>query len=323
MATRYVSPSGLDTNPGTETAPLKTVRRGFALTQAGDTLVLRGGDYYENLGGSTSPTVHPGTLSSPVIVKNYPSERPVIHGLFWLSRPSYWTLDGINVTWWDGHNSSTCHMVRMVNGKGWKVQNCEFWGAKSFAGLLVAGTISGEPDDFLVAHNVIHDTVPSNNTNQDHCIYCNTSLASGPNGGIIERNILYNAANGMGVKVGGANDTQGSHHVTVRYNTVYNTSQNLMVSWKGHDNYLLRNLLVRTNSKYWNIRGYQLTGAGNHYKENYCFGSKGIILNDPGYVGLHDDGGNVYGVDPQFDSLTPTGFHPQNVAAQGYGVYAP
>lgn len=322
MATRYVSPSGLDTNSGSETSPLKTVKKGFSLTQPGDTLILRGGDYWENLGGSTGPTVHPGTISQPINLKNYPGERPVLHGLLWLSRASYWTIDGINVQWWDGKNSSTCHMVKMTNGKGWTIKNCEFWGAHSFAGLLVAGTISGEPADWTVSRNVIHDTIASNNTNQDHCIYCNTSLSAGANG-LIERNILYNATNGEGIKIGGANNAQGSKNVTARYNTIYNTAQNILVAWLTHDCLLERNLCVRTNSKYWNLRGYQLSGANNAFKNNYGAVAKGIVLNDAGYTGLHDQGGNVFGADPMFDSYTPTGFHPRLLAAQAYGVYAP
>jgi hypothetical protein len=77
-------------------------------------------------------------------VKAYGKEKPVLQGLLWLSRPSFWTIDGINVTWKDGI-SSRKHMIKLTNGVGWIFKNAEVWGAKSYAGILVAGTEANEP----------------------------------------------------------------------------------------------------------------------------------------------------------------------------------
>src|ERR1051325_3174653 len=44
-ATLYVSTSGSDSNPGTQSAPVATVGRAFALAAPGDTIYLRSGRY--------------------------------------------------------------------------------------------------------------------------------------------------------------------------------------------------------------------------------------------------------------------------------------
>src|SRR4051794_19955776 len=130
-STYYVSPSGSDSGPGSISAPWRTVAKGLTSLRAGDTLYIRGGTYVENI---QSPTISTGTATARIVVANYPGERPVIQGLLWLQRPSYWTLDGINVTW-NSANPSTDHMVKMINGVGWTVKNSEIWGAHSYAGL--------------------------------------------------------------------------------------------------------------------------------------------------------------------------------------------
>jgi len=317
-STYYVSPSGSDSGPGTLSSPWRTVAKALATLRAGDTLYVRGGTYVESI---KSIKISQGTATAPIRVANYPGERPVIQGLLWLQRPSYWTLDGINVTW-DSANVSTDHMVKMINGVGWTIKNSEIWGAHSYAGLLVAGTVTGEPANWTVSSNCIHDTYPSNNPNQDQLIYANTDMTAGA--GLIERNILFNATNGMGVKLGGADvNVGGAVYVTMRNNTIYNTSQNSLVSWRSHDNAISGNIFDLAGTNYGNIRGYQLTGANNTVSGNIGVNAKQFILNDAGYTGVSDTGGNQFPIDPKFDSVAScAGFHPTNAAASNYGRYA-
>jgi hypothetical protein len=46
-ATYYVSPSGVDTNPGTLAQPYRTVQKAATVAVAGDTVLLRAGTYRE------------------------------------------------------------------------------------------------------------------------------------------------------------------------------------------------------------------------------------------------------------------------------------
>jgi hypothetical protein len=310
-----VSPSGDDAAPGSTERPWRTLRKGLSTLGPGDTLRVRGGTYVERLKGFT---IRPGTESAPITVAAYPGERPVLRGLLWLSRPSFWRIDGLNVSWDDATGLKNEHMVKLTNGVGWSFRNAEVWGARSYAALLVASTLAGEPSAWRISGCWIHDTYPSNDTNQDHLIYVNTGLTG--SGGVIERNVLYHAPNGTGIKLGGpAADAGGTAGVTVRYNTIYDAAQSILVAWGSRENVIYRNLLVRVAGSYGAIRGYQLQGPNNVARENLVWEARLPILNDPGYEGVWDGGGNLTGIDPWLDS----DFAPQNLLAQDYGRYAP
>src|SRR5207249_1964296 len=80
---------GSDTGDGSEKLPWKTIA--FALTQlnAGDTLYLRGGVYYEKLHCSLV-----GTPDKPITIRSHPGERAIIDGgfhEFFDSPASAWT----------------------------------------------------------------------------------------------------------------------------------------------------------------------------------------------------------------------------------------
>ena len=66
---------GDDSAEGSKAAPWKTVAHGFASIRAGDSLVLRGGVYYERLYCSLA-----GTAERPVTVRSHPGELAVIDG---------------------------------------------------------------------------------------------------------------------------------------------------------------------------------------------------------------------------------------------------
>ncbi len=314
--TYYVSRVGSDTNSGMSPEdPWRTVSHGLASLFPGDTLYIRAGHYTEDI---TGIQIRPATSSARTVVTNFPGERPVIEGLLWLHDPSWWILDGINVTWNDA-NPPDRHMVRLINGIGWTVRNSEFWGARSYAALLVVGTVPGQPAGWTVTGNCIHDTYATNQTNQDQLIYVNTGLAAGA--GLIENNLLFNAVNGMGIKLGGPAPTSGgASSVTMRRNTIHNTSQNIMVAWGSHDNMVERNILSTAEGKYSSVRGYQVTGVHNTMRDNVGYAARSILLNDIGYLGVMDAGGNRFPVDPQFDSTAScSGFHPLNPDAADYG----
>jgi hypothetical protein len=73
--TYYVAPEGNDSNPGTFSKPWKSVDYSIAQLQAGDTLYLRGGIYYETV----NVGVH-GIKSRHITVKNYSQEIAIIDG---------------------------------------------------------------------------------------------------------------------------------------------------------------------------------------------------------------------------------------------------
>ena len=315
----YVSTNGSDSNPGTIDHPWRTIAHSLVSLRAGDILNIRGGTYVERI---MSPSLARGTDLARIRVQNYPNERPVLQGLLWISGAYDWTFSGLNVTWDPARNNRYEHMVKFTNGVGWVFKNAEVWGARSYAAILVASTVNGEPSNWALIRNCVHDTYKANDTNQDHLIYVNSGLSG--TGGAVRRNILFNATNGEGIKMAGPSaGSGGTANVEVRYNTIYNAAQSMLIGWGSQNNLIHDNLMVRTASYYGNIRGYQLAGHGNEAFGNLGSQSKEMILNDPGYTGVAG-ANNTFGTDPQFDSTsTCAGFHPATLSVQTYGKYAP
>ena len=73
----YVSTSGADTNPGTLSAPFKTIAKAYGLATAGTNIYVRGGIYPHS---SKLVLDKSGTSASPIRVMNYPGETPIIDG---------------------------------------------------------------------------------------------------------------------------------------------------------------------------------------------------------------------------------------------------
>ncbi|MBZ9685957.1 discoidin domain-containing protein [Clostridium estertheticum] len=81
----YVATTGDDSNAGTIDRPFKTISKASSVLKAGDTCVIRGGDYHESMA-----PVNSGTEGSPITYKSYPNETVTISGCDSLTG---WTLD--------------------------------------------------------------------------------------------------------------------------------------------------------------------------------------------------------------------------------------
>jgi hypothetical protein len=287
----YVAPNGNDANNGSASAPWATLTKALPKLKAGQTLYVRGGTYVGDVIIKGSSGLQKGTANQPITVTAFPGENPLVKGIVHLSQADYWIIDNIDVTWPDGYTDSTQHMFRFYGGTGWELRNSEVWGAHSFAAVLV----NGGSTNFKIDHNYIHDTTSSNDTSQDHLIY----VSNGSNG-VIEYNLLVNAPNGRGVKLG--NPSAGSatpSSVIVRYNTMTgNGSGNVGLSYDAHDNNIYGNIMVTAGYKYKNVDAWKLTGKGNKASANVGWDSAGVYEPDSLIV---DGGGNLF-VDPQLDS---------------------
>lgn len=299
----HVRPTG---QPGDGTAgrPFGSLEQGLRAVGPGQTLLVHGGEYREriNLGSGLAE----GRSDAPVVVRAAAGERPVVRGLFRLRQLRHWTIDGINVTWDDERNASNEHMVVFTDGSNWVYRNSEIWGARSYAGVLVAG----DPVSWALRGLYIHDTHPSNATNQDHLIYCNC----GSGGGVIERNLLVGSRNGRAIKVGTVHDHNSSiANVAIRYNTMVDNTgpSNVQLSYRVSDVVVERNIMVDAKAGRPNVTTYELSGSGNLVRNNVGWGSTGVVQPDPG---ITDGGGNNH-LDPQLG-----GDHrPASPAAAAYG----
>ncbi|GAP11681.1 right handed beta helix region/Chondroitinase B [Bellilinea caldifistulae] len=73
--TYYVSPDGLDTNPGTITQPWRTISKAVRTVKAGDIVYIRQGTYMEQV-----EIIASGSADSPVQLLAYPGEKVIIDG---------------------------------------------------------------------------------------------------------------------------------------------------------------------------------------------------------------------------------------------------
>jgi hypothetical protein len=305
----FVAPTGKDSNPGTERRPYATVAHALRRLRAGDRLFVRGGTYPERV----KVNVAPGRATARVLVSNFPGERPLVKGQLWIGNPSYWTIRGINVTWAQGNPDEP--MTRIYGGTGWTLNGAEISGAHSTSGLHIDDGPRNNLGTWAVTGNCIHDTYPTNGEHQDHNIYVDDMSASPEPRGVIARNLLFNAVNGRGIKLGPGGATGGAFNVTVEYNTIYNSAQNVGVSRDSSGVSIHHNLLVKASEA--NVYGFQLNGDRNVVRDNVGGGAPTFLANAGGLRPLLDGGGNVFPAEPHFDSISCGGFHPALLGAYG------
>jgi hypothetical protein len=131
--TYYVAPGGSDGNPGTITAPWKTVQHAADMVTAGDTVFLRAGTYGENVLIKASGN----TLAGDIVFSAYTGELPVIDGTgnessngVILSSLSYLKLLGLEIRNWNNGNAvwiEYCHHV--------EISDCEVHDADAGIGM--------------------------------------------------------------------------------------------------------------------------------------------------------------------------------------------
>jgi hypothetical protein len=119
-ATFYVSPAGLDANPGTQDKPLRTIQKGVDLARAGDTVLVRGGVYKEHVVLRRS-----GEPERPIVLRGFAGERPVVdtdgQGRIELKSESGWqqpigwiSVEGFDVrNGWDGIKFYNAHHIAL------------------------------------------------------------------------------------------------------------------------------------------------------------------------------------------------------------------
>lgn len=120
--TFYLSPTGLDTNPGTITEPFYSLNKAWTVISAGDTVYMRGGSYKytstQFLKGKN------GTSNLPINIWAFPGEAPIItrdtdFTYTWSSgvclTGNYLHLKGIEITGFTQENSNIFAGLRVTD----------------------------------------------------------------------------------------------------------------------------------------------------------------------------------------------------------------
>jgi hypothetical protein len=281
---RYVSTTGKDIWPGTKTKPWHTLARALPALQPGQTLYVRGGRYRETL---VKLHVHQGTPSQRVLVMAYPGERPVIHGVLWLQRPSYWTVDGLNVTWDPSISPAPRHMVKITGGVGWVWRNSEIWGSRASTNMLISGYGAREPRNWLLTDNCIHNVRPPTHIHRSSNLTIGAMKASGP--GHVTRNLIVNAPGPQNVAFGSPRGG-GPTDVNFEYNTVYGADVAVAITGETNAVTIQRNILGGVTSGVL-IRWNSAQGSHNLVKQN--FGMQANVFMRPAAEDVIGGPGNV------------------------------
>lgn len=144
----YVSPSGVDTNPCSLSAPCKTFQKVNSLLVAGDTVYLRGGTYSERLIITKS-----GAFGAFITFSAYPNEKPIIDGtavsfssggLVETRNNSYIRIKGLTV-------NNSAHNAIYAN----TVTNLEIIDNKTDSSRAASGIGVWWSDRVLVSRNIV------------------------------------------------------------------------------------------------------------------------------------------------------------------------
>jgi len=164
--TFYVSPSGSDSNAGTEAAPWQTIGHAESTASPGSTIYLRGGDYGDVVVGSTS---NYGRIDwdDAITFTEYVGETPHFDSLTITGNYSrYLIFDNIEMQEDFGNGANA--VVTIENSDYIKIQNCEIMGwdelediggsypAESATGFCI--DITGSNSKYIyIDNNYMHD----------------------------------------------------------------------------------------------------------------------------------------------------------------------
>ncbi len=296
----YVGVGG--TGDGTSAAdPMGSIEAAMHAASPGVEIIVAAGHYRGDLLVIDPPA---GTAEAPIIVRTH--GRVVIEGLVRFWRLHHWTISGLNVRWPDGAGS-TDHLVRLTGGSHWVFRDAEIWGARSYAGLLVAGPAS----HYTLERLHVHDTVPSNETNQDHLIYLNGE--SGP--GLVSHNLLVGSPNGRAIKVGGPDINVEASDIEIRYNTMVDNRgpSSIQLTGRTTDIDIHHNVMTDTDPRRNAVTVFNWVGPTAVMDYNVVWNSAGFG-DAPVFVAPN----NVL-ADPEFVA----GYRPTNPVAEGAGHTVP
>lgn len=300
--TLFVSPAGSDASPGTQSAPWHTLGVAISRLRPGDRLYVRAGFYVERI----KLRVVAGRAGAPILVSGYRNEKPLIVGQLWLGEPSYWRITRLNVTANDDAPNEP--MVRIYGGTHWVLAFSNIFGAHSTSALHIDDGPRNDLGTWSVIGSCIHDTYPRNGPNQDHNIYVD-DMSRSPNArGRIERNLIWNAPNGRGIKLGPGGRRGGPHDVLIRNNTIYGSVQNISVSQGTSNVEIERNILYRARDA--NIAAYQLHGTRDFAHDNVAGAAPQFIDNANSGRKVGNGRHNHYPVSMRFDGTSCSTFHP-------------
>jgi parallel beta-helix repeat protein len=239
--TYYVTPSGSNSNPCTQTSPCATPDYAFNLASPGDTVQVAAGTY--NYGSSAAEFTKSGTAGHYITVTCATRGACKIqnsvtgnHTVVVLGG-SYITFDGFEVTNTSaaGNNLGLYVTSSFVNITRNTIHHIETdCGSSGGGGIQIAGSGSSDSglQNITIDSNRIYDiNYPGGSPS------CGTStvqsdgilLESAGTANQVTNNIVYHTSGGWGILVGNSNDTSNSVDTVISNNTVFSTTGGIII----------------------------------------------------------------------------------------------
>lgn len=271
-ASYYVALSGNDANPGTLSAPFRTINKAAGVAAPGDVVNVRGGVYNGQVSIGSK-----GTSSARITFRSYPGELAVIDG----------TGTGTD------KNLVTFYKASFVDFAGFEVRNATRvgilgWNASNIRvlnndvhhswrnGIYFGGDSGVALTDIVIDGNDVHHNVLEN----QYGAFPNGGWATGISLNAVERGTVVNneVHNNWGEGLG----TVLSNHLTIRGNKSYdNFSVNIYLD---NSRYVTidRNLVYSTGDTAMYRDGYPASGIGlaNEYWSTQNYNSDITVTNN-------------------------------------------
>lgn len=248
-ADRFVSPSGKDTNPGTLTAPWKTIQKAASSAKAGDVVNVRAGTYKEKVQINVS-----GSATAPIVFRNYKTESVVIDltgvtpgtdlsAIIRIPSRSYVTVQGFELRNYKTSDETrvpvgilvdgACKNVKLIGNKVHHIEQNNAvqgnWDANAH-GIAVYGTSSTAIDGLLLDGNEVSN------------LRLGASEAIALNGNVTNFTVINNKVhdcNNIGIDVIGFEGTNSSRSLDrarnglIGSNMVYNIDSSTNPAYDG------------------------------------------------------------------------------------------
>ncbi len=330
-ATYYVSTTGSDSNPGTESAPFASVSVGVAAAQPGDTVIVENGTYGNEgvvastgSGDSVVNMNNAGTSGNPITIEAQNRGEAILNAASTTTGPlgcagawSYFDLSNTAYVVVQGFVlENSCVNGFHINGSAhditlrWNtVENIGNWNNPA-ATLSPSGMYLADTEyNITVDGNIFTNIGGGSNVNQQHAIYTAASDVT------IVNNIFYNNVHGWDIQ------TAGGTNITIANNTFAfpNPSRDgQIILWDGGNVNSLSNVVIQ-NNVFYEPQGYGVIADLSGGSINGCTMQTNLTT-----VGtLFDDGAsgsvsvsctqtsNLTSTDPNFvnDSTAPYDFH--------------
>jgi PKD repeat protein len=206
-----VSPSGSDSNPGSEALPWRTIQHAANVVTAGDTVTVRGGTYHEAVTITRS-----GTAGAFIIFEAYPGEIPIIDANG-LALSNYFDA-GLRVNYASYVRITGFQVQNVTDGFGiicYHADNCIVENNRTY-NTLHSGIASWTSTNTVIQGNEIE--LANNDGEQEALTVTQSATVQVLNNHVHHGGPGNNGGEGIDVK-------DGSHHILVKGNLVHDMNR--------------------------------------------------------------------------------------------------